>query len=228
MVSFLDFAGRLARGQLKNTSAVEDTNLGEISPDYIDTILDHTNQGLIDISTRMPLIKKNIDLVFVADQNIYTLADGAGYLDDSDSLAEPFVEDDFIKVLDIFDANGLRHTTNTDGHIMQPTYKTLRFTTAKITELTRDGATKVRIRWQSKHAEIVEADDIDIPPNLVIALQLFVASLYISSMNGKEHSAQGDRYLGTYLGMMGEDVARDLSSTSEVDVDTRFEDRGFV
>ena len=74
MLTYIQFAERLARGQLKNTAAVENTNLGEICPDYVDTVLSLTNQGLVDISTRLPLIKRLVDLTFVAGQNVYALA----------------------------------------------------------------------------------------------------------------------------------------------------------
>lgn len=226
MLSFTDFSTRLAEGQLKGTGAV-DTNVSftDIVADQIPTIMNLTNQGLVDIMTRLPLIKKQIDLVFVEDQHIYNLTTGAAYLDDSDSQTDTFVQEDFVKVLDIFDEDGLRYSPNTEGHIMSPTYNSLRFTAAKMTELDP----KVRIRYQAKHAAITAGGDIiTLPPNLYTALQLFVSSLYISHMNGKDHSAKGDSYFGAYLRHMGEDVSMDKSSTSEVEHDTRFTDKGFV
>ena len=39
MISFAQFSGRLAKAQLKNMSAVDDINLGEIRPDYEATVL---------------------------------------------------------------------------------------------------------------------------------------------------------------------------------------------
>ena len=73
MITFAQFSERLARGQLKNTAAVDDTNLGEICPEYEDTILSLTNQGLVDLSTRFPLITKQVDLTFVEGQHVYQL-----------------------------------------------------------------------------------------------------------------------------------------------------------
>ncbi len=224
MISFSDFSERLARGQLKNTSAVDDSNKGEICSDSIDTVLSLTNQGLIDISTRMPLLTRQIDLSFQADKYMYALDEsGSGdYLDDS--MTEEFLGEDFIRVLDVFDQYGDRHPHDTKGHIMTPSYNVLRFTKAKMKEL----GDKVRIRYQVKHPGVDLNADIDIPPNLETALQLFVASLFISHMGGEVHSAKGDAYFGAYLRHMGEDETRNLSSTSEIDEDTRFMDRGFV
>jgi len=228
MISFTDFAGRLARGQLKNMAAVDDTNLGEINPDYLDTILSLTNQGLVDLSTRLPLITKQIDLTLTTGQYVYAFLDinNPGYLS-TDVTGDAFAEEQFIKILDIFDGNGTRHSVNTQGHIMSPTYNTLRFTGAKIKEFQRINP-QVRIRYQAKHLGILVTDSIDIPPNLITALQLFVASLYISHMNSKDHSQRGDKYFSAYLRHLHEDEIRDTSSTSEVDDDSRFISRGFI
>lgn len=224
MLSFSDFSQRLARGQLKNTSAVDENTSGEIECNHVDTILSLTNQGLVDLSTRFALVTRQIDLTFISGQYIYKFSDdGLGSWLSEEAL-EPFVEDDFVRVLDIWDENGDRHPHDTSGHIMSPGFNSLRFTKAKMTEL----GEKVRIRYQAKHPGIGADADIDIPPNLETALQLFVASLFISHIGGDEHSAKGDSYMAAYLRHIGEDEARNLSQTSEVDLDTRFEERGFV
>lgn len=224
MLSFVQFSERLARGQLKNTSAVENTNLGEICPEYVDTILSLTNEGLKDLSTKFALVKKTVDLVFQPDTYLYPMADaGIGsYLDVS--LTEAFDEETFVQVLNIWDEDGKNHPHDAQGHIMTPTYNSLRFTKAKMTEL----GTKVRIQYQAKHEGITEDGFIDIPPNLETALQLFVASQYISHMNGPEHTTKGDSYFAAYLRHIGEDESKNLSSTSEIMEDNRFQDRGFV
>tara|TARA_B110000211_G_C13982263_1_gene509985 strand:- start:204 stop:875 length:672 start_codon:yes stop_codon:yes gene_type:complete len=223
MITFAQFSERLARGQLKNTAAVDDTNLGEICPEYEDTILSLTNQGLVDLSTRFPLITKQIDLTFVDSQYVYQLVQSNVGVFLDDAYTDVF-EDNFVRVLDIWDADGKRHPHDTNGHIMTPVYNSLRFSASKMEEL----GEKVRIRYQSKHAGIDADANIDIPPNLETALQLFVASLYISHMNGPDHSAKGDSYFAAYLRHIGEDEQRNTSSVSEIQEDTRFNDRGFV
>jgi hypothetical protein len=224
MISFSDFSDRLARGQLKNTAAVDENMKGEISPDQIDTVLSLTNQGLIDISTRMVLVSRQIDLVFQDSKYMYALDQSgvADYLDDS--ITEEFVPDDFIRVLSIYDEDGVNHPHDTQGHIMTPSYNVLRFSAAKAKEL----GPQVRIRYQAKHSGIDFNADINIPPNLEAALQLFVSSLFISHLGGEQHSAKGDSYFAAYLRHMGEDLAQNISSTSEIDSDNRFENRGFV
>ena len=238
MVTYVEFTERLARGQLKNTSAVEDTNLGEIVPDYEATILNLTNQGLVDMTTRMPLIKKLIDLTFVEDQAEYALDNGAAaYLDAS--LTEAFVPETFVKVLDIYDSTGdlyvpsagTRYQPNSGGHITSPNFNTLRFSAAyrDSTKTATYIGPKVRVQYQAMHVAITDdADVLNLPPSLVIALQYFVASQYIADMGGKEHTNRGDGYYAMYLRAVGEDVILNTSGTSEVEEHDRFTDNGFV
>lgn len=224
MLTFTDFKKRLARGQLKNTSAVDsDVSRDEIVTEFKDTILELTNQGLVDLSTRFPIITRQIDLEFIDNQHVYKLSSTNVGVFLNEAETDPF-EDNFVKILDIFDADGKRYTHDTNGHIMTPTYDTLRFTSS-IMEILGD---KVRVRYQAKHPEIADGDSIDIPPNLETALQLFVSSLYISHMNSPDHTTKGDSYFAAYLRHIGEDETRNTSGTSEIDNDTRFADKGFV
>jgi len=225
MVTYVKFMEQLARGPLKNTPAVENTNLGEICPDYVDSVLDLTNQGLVDITTRLPLRRELVDLTFVDDQYLYPLVVAAAYL--STTGLTTFVDDAFVKVLDIYDADGKRYQPNTGGHIITPTYNSLRFTAAMMDDDTGIGPT-VRIQYQAKHLAIEEADTIDLPPNMIQALQLFVAYHFISDMGGKDHQQRGDNYYATYLRHVTEDEVRNTSGTSETEEDGRFEDAGFV
>lgn len=224
MISFADFTKRLAMGQLKNLAVVDVPGQNEIDPDYVEIILELTNQGLVDLSTRFPLITRQVDILMTPGTNTYPLAEsGVGtYLDESQTDA--FLDEDFVRVIEVFSENGQRHTIDTNGHIMTPTYNTLRFTSSKMTEFRG----RARIRYQAKYPPITKNDFITIPPNLVAALQLFVSALYIAHMGSPEQKAIGDGYFAAYLRHLGEDETRNTSSTSEVDLDTRFEERGFV
>lgn len=227
-MTFDELCKKLAHGQLKNTSAVSDAQAGSIDPQYQETIRSLANQGLKEISTKKPVITRLVDLTFEEGRNTYPLMDGASYLDDTG--LDTFSADELVQVREIQDEQGFPHTPDSDGHILTPSYNTLRFTSVMMSEL----GEKVRIRYQALHPEIPEDNtqwatfQISIPPGLHTALQLYVASLYISHMNGPEHSTKGDAYFGAYLREMGEDTLNNNSSTSEVHEDTRFVDRGFV
>ena len=204
-------------------SAVDETNLGEIQPDYVATILSLTNQGLTTISTKFPLFKPQVDLELDMSKQQYSFEIDTALLTPVES-GETYDPERFIKILNIYDTNGDDVLTDVNGHVTVPSYNKVRFTSAKLVEL----APKVRIRYQARHPIIVEGDAIDLPPNLESALQLLVASMYISQMNGPEHSAKGDSYYAAYLRHIGEDELKNNSSTSEIETDNRFSQRGFV
>lgn len=223
MMSFQQFCGRLAKAELKNMSAVDDTNLGEIRPDYEKTVLSLTNQALTTLSTKFPLFKLQADLELDPAKQEYSFDLDEALL----TMVEPYQTYDperFIKILNIYDSYGDDLLVDVNGHVTVPSYNRVRFSTSKLIEL----GDKVRIRYQARHAEITEGDGIDLPPNLETALQLLVASMYISQMNGPEHSAKGDSYYAAYLRHIGEDEMKNNSSTSEIEIDNRFSQRGFV
>lgn len=222
MTTFTEFADRLARGQLRNTSYTSETSDGKIKAKYHDDILEYLNQGLVDLSTRVNLINRMVDLTFEDGVNQYPLVDTAlsSYLDDTST--EPF--EGFLSVMEVIDATGCIHNVDTNGHITTPTYNVLRFTTDKMLKL----APKVRIRYKAQHPSIDTEGSFDIPPFLVNALQLFVSGLAIGHMGGEEHQKTGDRFYGAYLRHLQTDDEKNQSSTSEIHKDTRFADKGFV
>jgi len=220
---FTDFTVRLARGQLKNTAAVDDQDLGEMNPGHEDQILELTNQGLIDISTRMKLFESTFALAFVPGQNIYTL---------DETLDEVFT--DYVRLLSVHGVpvgqpvipeNEKTFIPKTNNQITLPSPHTVRFTDAFMV----DYGPAVDLKFQTHHPEIDLQGEMQLPHHLYEALTLYVSALYFSHMGGEEHTAKGNSYYGRYLRMIGEDVGENKSQTSEVvDEDTRFQDRGFV
>lgn len=217
MMTFQAFLVRLAQGQLKNTSAVADSQMGVIKEEYHEAILGLTNQGLVDICSKMPIIKSFVDLTFVDGQSTYHLIKDAPYLSTS-------YDGEMVKVLDVIQSDGEKHTVDSNAHISTPTYNTLWFSQ----EMMKCLGPKIRVEYQALHPKVADEGVINIPPNMETALQLFVSSLYISHMNGPDHSKKGDSYMAAYLRHLGGDEERNTSSTSEVQEDTRFSDRGFV
>ena len=220
---FTDFTRKLALGQLKNTAVVDDQDLGEINPGHEDQLLELTNQGLIDISTRMKLFESTYALTFVANQNIYLL---------DTSIDAAFT--DYVRLLsvhgvpagyDVIPENEKTFIPKSHSQITMPAFNKIRFTD----KFMEDYAPAVDLKFQTKHPEIGLDGTMELPIHLYEALALYVAGLYLSHMGGEQHTAKGDSYYGLYLRMIGEDVVENKSQTSEVvDEDTRFQDRGFV
>lgn len=220
---FSDFTLKLARGQLKNTAVVDDQDLGEINPGHEDQLLELTNQGLIDISTRMKLFETTYALTFVPSQNIYVLDSNldASFTDYVRLLSVHGVHKD----LDVIPENEKTFIPKSNSQITMPSPFSVRFSD----KFMEDYAPAVDLKFQTKHPAIALDGTMQLPHHLYEALVLYVAGLYLSHMGGEEHTAKGDSYYGLYLRMMGEDVIENKSQTSEVlDEDTRFQDRGFV
>lgn len=226
MMNFTQFCGKIAKAELKNMSAVDDTNLGEIHPDYTETILSLTNQALTTISTKFPLFKLQVDLTLNPAKQEYSFDTDTSLLTMVET-SQTYDSKRFIKILNVYNSDGDELLTDVNGHVTVPAYNRIRFTSAILLELIEMGP-KVRIRFQARHPEIIATDGIILPPNLETALQLLVASMYISQMNGPEHSAKGDSYYAQYLRHIGEDELQNNSSTSEIETDNRFTSRGFV
>lgn len=220
---FTNFVTKLAFGQLKNTAIVDDQDLGQINPGHEDQLLELTNQGLIDISTRMKLFESIFALSFVPGQNIYPLTPefDVAFTDYVRLLSVHGVHKD----LDVLPENEKTFIPKTNSLITMPSPHSVRFTDQFMEAYTP----AVDLKFQTKHPAILEDGTMELPHHLYEALALYVSGLYLSHMGGEEHTAKGDSYYGLYLKMMGDDVIENKSQTSEVlDEDTRFQDRGFV
>ena len=213
--NFCDFLDEIATQQLRNTAATNESQNGNIMPEYQEHLLKIANQGLIDLTSKKKIFEETKTLTFVADQNVYPLDVTAGM--DYENL---------VKVFEIVTSDERRHTPKNSVHIMQPNPETLRFSDAF---MECHGPT-VDIRFQVHHPILADIDaDMNLPSHLYEVLQLYVAGLYLTHMGGEEHKARGDSYYGMYLKKCVDDTIDNLSSTSEVtDEDTRFYDRGFV
>lgn len=221
---FTDFTFKLARGQLKNTAVVDDQDLGEINPGHEDQLLELTNQGLIDISTRMKLFEDTYALSFILEQNVYVLDTNL------DAVFENYVRTLSVHGVytgyDVIPENEKVFIPKSNSQITMPSPFAIRFSDKFMEEY----GPAVDIKFQTKHPALAGINDsMQLPHHLYEALALYVSGLYLSHMGSEEHTAKGDSYYGLYLKMMNDDVIENKSQTSEVlDEDTRFQDRGFV
>lgn len=214
VLTFQEFLMRLARGQLKNTSATDDAQDGIIMPKYEEQLLSLTNQGLADIFTRKKLREGASVLTFIPGTNEYSLATGVG--EDFEGL---------VNVLEVINSKDRSFTPKTTGHIRMSDQETIRFSD----QFMLDNTPSVEVRFQKLHPVIDLEGSISMPSHLFEALLLYVSGLYLSHMGGEEHTAKGDSYYGLYIRLIMDDMVENRSGTSEVtDDDTRFADRGFV
>jgi len=226
MLKLSDFMLTLIQGQLKNTHAVQENDKSKVATEHYPTLVNLTNQGLKDICTKKPIFKGRVGLNFILSQRSYELSAGAIYLDET--IDGVFSDHEFIKIFALEDSKGKMISLDTNGDVTTPDNKTLRFTNDMMEHL----GPSITVVYQKRHALLTEADteqEINIPVAMETPLQLFVAGLFLSHMNGENNSVKGDQYYGSYLKHMGEDTQMNTSATSEVfDISTRFEKRGFV
>lgn len=223
IVSFQDFTRKLAFQHLKNTSAVDDQDAGEIDPLHEDQLLELVNQGLIDITSKKKIFEGTGVLTFVSGTNIYTLdtAPTETFEDFAKLLQIEAVHKDY----EVIDENKKVFTVKSNKHITQPSHETIRFSDWFM----ENYGPAVDVKFQKLHSSVAVDGNIDLPSHMYEYLLLYVAGLFLSQMGGEENSAKGDSYYGLYLKMMTDDTIGNLSGTSEVtDEDTRFNDRGFV
>ena len=229
MLTVENLFSRLARGMLKNTAAVENTNQGDIVPEYHDSIYYLLNEGLTELFTKKALRKLQVKLTWVDDQNVYVIGDdGVGIYLETFSEDADFDEDLLVKVLVCnpigYDQVRILPDTNGSG-ISTPVFNTLRIST-ELQEKYTDG---IIVYYQALHGQITTlADVLNVPPSLEYALQLYVSSRYLSEMGSADQTKRGDELRALYMREMGEDTAQNMSSTSDVEYDLRFTDRGFV
>lgn len=221
MLTFTDFTRKLAYGQLKNTAAVDDADTGEINPGHEDQILELTNQGLIDITTRKKLFESQTVLTLVPGTNLYPLTATPDYDTFVRLLSVHAVPVDY----DVIPENEKVFIPKSNSQITMPSPNTVRFSDWFIEHY----GPACDLKFQTHHPVIDLVGSIDLPIHLHEALVLYVSGLYLSHMGGEEHTAKGDSYYGLYLKMMNDDTIENTSQTSEVvDEDRRFHDRGFV
>ena len=118
MISFAQFTERLARAQLKNMSAVDDTNLGEIRPDYEATVLSLTNEALTTLSTKFPLFKLQVDLTLDPAKQEYSFDTDTSLLTMVES-SQTYDSERFIKILNVYNSDGDELLTDVNGLTMR-------------------------------------------------------------------------------------------------------------
>ena len=229
MLTVENLFSKLARGMLKNTAAVENTNQGEIVPEYLDSMYYLLNEALQELFTKKILRKLRVKLTWVEDQSLYIMEDdGVGTYLETFSEDPDFDGSLFVRVLSARaisdDTVRILPDTNASG-LSTPTFNTL-LVSLTIREDYSDGLV---ITYQALHGSVDSVSDVlQIPPALEYALQLYIASRYLTEMGSSEQVKRGDELKAAYLREMGEDTTQNMSSTSDIEQDLRFTDRGFV
>jgi hypothetical protein len=222
----------LSHGVLSNLS-IGSEGIGEIDDENQERVVSLINQGLARLHSRFMLSKKEITIQMIEGRYEYPLR--LVHAESSDSISEKFIkdsetdpfEDDVIRVLKVFDAEGSELTVNSNdtpyGLITRKPNE-LKF------EEVKDGET-FRVLYQAGHKRLGVEDlteEIVLPEPLYEALECYVGQRVLRAMNGQEHRAQGNDLLEMYEAICREIDEKDLHRESMTSANTKFEHWGFV
>jgi hypothetical protein len=222
----------LSHGVLSNLSIGKD-GAGEIPDADQARVVSLVNQGLARLHSRFILSRKELTIRTIEGRHEYPLR--LAHADSSSDISEKFIEDseadpfqdDVIRVLKVFDAEGSELTVNSND-------TPYGLTTRKPNELkfveVLDGE-RFQVLYQAGHKKLEATDLTDelvLPEPLYEALECYVGNKVLRAMNGQEHRAQANDLLEMYEAICREFEEKDLGRGSLTSANTKFEHWGFV
>lgn len=228
-----DLYTNLSFGVLSNLSIGGDGS-GNVPAPSEDRLLHYVSRGLTALHTRFRMVVKEVTVRVYDGQTLYPLEKKYAFTDPtivlkkhiSDSEADPFLGD-VIKILSVADEEGAEFPLNDaadDMSLFTPTSTTLQVPRP----VTGDA---YFLLYQADHPKLELGDltqEITIPGMLEEALELYIGAKVLSSMNGPEHAAKAAEHLQRYGMICDEIEEKDLLSTSQIDSNSKFYERGFA
>lgn len=231
MMTLEDLYTSLSLGVLSNL--VEgDEGSGMIPHRHQAKVVNAVNQALTTLHGRFLLQVQEVQIRAYSSMTLYPLrkiyADQDATLVTqkfiSDTVELPF-KDDVLKILEIFDDDGVKIPFDVDGaKIFLPNPSTIQLAEP----VTGD---TYFILYQAKHPKLLPntlEQEVSLPEILVPALEAFVAHLILSPKNGQEHAAKSAEYYAKYEMVCSEVEDKDLVSTSLAQSSEKLDERGFI
>lgn len=233
-MDFREFTERLALGELKNTPAINETDPSQLKEQHRLMIIKHLNLGLTNLYSKFILLEKELLLRTQLSITHYYLRKEFArsnsaivpykYIDDT--KCGEYTED-LIKILRVYNNMGEEvYLNDSEQHesVFTTQYDCLQITGVHLGSM-------FSVVYQARHPEMTGTDpcqEIKLPFFLEEAIQAYVASKVLSHMNGQEHSAKGQEYMGIYAGICADVEMRDMIRNSVATTNTKLEKRGFV
>lgn len=232
-MTFAELTQRLALGELRQTGAVEKNNPSEIKEEYRPAILNHTNQGLTALHSKFVLSLREVMIETSVGVSTYFLRKEFAQTNETsvplkyivDSEGAPF-EEDIIKILDAYDANGdvmFIDDLEEDNSFFTVQYDALQIPDALLGQ-------RFAIIVQNNHYKLTgtnPCEEIHVPPFFEEALQYYVASKTMSGFNSPELAVKGQEYMGYYMNSLNDAINMDIARTSVTSNQTKLMMRGF-
>jgi hypothetical protein len=234
-----EFFTKLATSELNNLS-IGELYQNQIHRDHWTKLINHMNDGLIDIYTQFSLSKKQIIIEQVEGMTEYPLE--RKYAETSrsfvkyhfikDNLTDPF-EEDVISILEVYDKYGNKIPLDDSNH--PASYFLVRPDCLQIPNPLDYEA--IAVTYQAKHPKLEHSlrprikvldQDIELPFYLETALQKYVASQIYSNMNGADNMTKGQELFTAYALICNKLLEKDTLHQTEVNTSTKLHDRGFI
>lgn len=233
-MDFREFTQRLALGELRNTSAVNEIDPSELNEHHRMMVMQHLNLGLTNLYSKFILSEKEILLrtklsithYYLRKEFARTNSTVVPYKYIDDTACGPY-EEDLIKILRVYNEMGEElYIDDIEQHesLFTPQFDCLQITGVHLGSM-------FSVIYQARHPVMIGTDpcqEIKLPFFLEEAIQAYVASKVLSHMNGPEHSAKGQEYMGVYAGICADVEMRDMVRNSVTATNTKLEKRGFV
>lgn len=226
----------LARGELSNLSFAED---GVIKANKVATLTQHANEALLRLTTRLPLIEKDLLIELRDGMTNYHLVKQYAWSQapegtSNTSWCAPYIMDkvdpfqeDVVKILRVYNSYGIELPLNDQNEAMS-----LFTPQAKVLQVPFYSNGDVLNVVYHAHHPVLEEDCweqcIQVPDNLMGALRAYIAHLVYAHMNTAESVAISSNHLSSYDRICMEFLESASSNVSKQDTNTTFEKRGWI
>lgn len=227
-----DLLKSLSYGELSNLS-ISGEGSGEILEDKIPKVINHINDGLLQLHTKFVLSWKTLILKMQEGRTDYPLR--IEYTESQNLSKFPqYIIDrndpytgDLIKIMAVTDSCGQELPLNDEENcysLFTPTPMILQVPFPSIIQL-------MSVSYQANHIKL-SADRLDqqieLPETLHEALRLSVAAAIYSGMNGAENTAKAAEYRTRFDLICNEIALTDVTNSSVSFTNTRFSKRGWI
>lgn len=228
------FLTQLSYGPFSNLSLGNDGD-GTIKADKIPMVVDHINEGLLRMYTRLVLRENSVIIEMMESRTRYPL-NSKHALSNTESTEDKFImdnpdwpfQDDVIKIMEVMNDLGCRLEIN------NPTACYSTYTPKEnILQVPNPIAGRgLSIVYQAKHPKLDYAVDpeghIDLTDNLIGALQAYVAYKVYGNMNTQEALLNSQKYQAQYTEIVAEVLEMDTVNMSYSQTNTKFQQNGYV
>lgn len=235
MTTLVQVLEQLSLAELSNIH-MGNSGTGVILEEHVPKVVLHINDGLLRMFTRMVLSQRDV-LIEQHDHitNYHLLSRFAVFANNGSlepylyirDLPEEKFKDDVIKILKVFDSNGVELPLNDDkkeNSVFTPQNNVLQIPAPKT-------GMCVSVLYQAKHPTL-SPDNLEqvvqLPDGLFECLRAYVAHKVFSAIATQEAQAKAQEHFAYFNALIDETTISDSSNTSISTTNSKFSERGWI